>query len=70
MGCGVFVGLTLTVFGVLFLLENLGVTDGLVGKYWPVILIVLGLTSLFNLARFRARFYRFRRQWPPDIDRR
>ena len=61
-------GLTLTFFGVLFLLENLGVSDGLAGKYWPVILIILGVASVFNIFRYKARFNRFGRDWPPRID--
>ena len=64
MGCGGTVGVTLIFFGVLFLLENLGVSDGLVGKLWPVILIVLGAMSLLNLFRFRSRLRYFRNRWP------
>ena len=67
IGCGGAAGLTLVFFGVLFLLENLGVGGGLVGKYWPVILIVLGLSSLYNMRRFRVKFNRFRHRWPPDL---
>lgn len=63
-----FVSLVLLFFGVLFLLENIGVSDNLVGKYWPLILIILGLAGLFNMYRFRVRFIRFRRRWPPDIN--
>ena len=62
-----FIGLVLIFFGVLFLLENVGVSDDLVGRYWPVILIILGLGTLFNMVRFRTAFNRFRRRWPPDV---
>ena len=55
-------------FGVLFLLQNLGVSDGLVGRYWPLILIILGIMSLFNMFKLRIRFNRFRRRWPPFIN--
>ena len=64
-----FVGVILIFFGVLFLLDNLGVSDNLVGKYWPLILIVLGIMSILNMLKIRARFNRFRRHWPPNIDR-
>jgi hypothetical protein len=70
IGCAVFPSLVLIFFGVLFFLENLGVADGLVSRYWPVILIVLGVSSLFNLRRWRVWFSRFPRGWPPDGDRR
>ena len=68
IGCSGAGGLTLIFFGVLFLLENLGVSDNLVGRYWPVILIILGAISLFNLQRFRVRWRRYRSQRPPYID--
>ena len=60
--------LVLIFFGVLFLLQNLGVSDGLVGRYWPLILIILGIMSLFNMFKLRIRFNRFRRRWPPIIN--
>ena len=68
IGCPVFVGVILVFFGVLLLLENLDVSENLVGRYWPVILIILGLASVFNMFRLRSRFNRFRRRWPPDMD--
>ena len=60
-------------FGVLFLLETLGVYDGLVGRYWPVVLIILGIMSAFNMFRMRVTVNRLRDQfrerfrgpWPP-----
>ena len=67
IGCPGLLSLVLIFFGVLFLLENLGVSDNLVGRYWPVILIILGIASLVNMFRWRIRFNRFKRQWPPDI---
>jgi uncharacterized membrane protein len=53
IACSVFPGLILVFFGVLLLLENLGVSDGLVGRYWPVSLIILGVASLYNIFRLR-----------------
>jgi len=69
IGCPSLVGFTLVSFGVMFLLETLGVADNVVGRFWPLILIVLGLSSLFNVSRWRVRMNRFGRRWPPDIDR-
>jgi predicted membrane protein len=45
---GIFWGLMLVVFGVLFLLDRLGGLDfgTLIGTYWPVIIIILGLSIL------------------------
>ena len=60
--------LTLVFFGVLLLLETTGVVDDPFSRFWPVILIVVGLSSLYNSYRFRARLRRFRRHWPPDIE--
>ena len=68
IGCSVPLGTILVFFGVLLLLQNLGVSDNLVGRYWPVALIILGLVSVFNISRLRFRFRRFRRRWPPNID--
>ena len=65
MGCAVTFGLVLIFFGVLLLLENLGISDDLLNTYWPVILIVLGLVTLFNLYRIRSRFRRSRYRGPP-----
>ena len=69
-----FPSVVLILFGVLFLLENVGVSDNLVGKYWPVILIILGAAGLFNMNRMRVRFNqvrgrfkdRFGGDWPPN----
>ncbi len=71
-----FLSLILILFGVLLLLENLGISENLVGRYWPVALIILGVTSLFSVFRLRIRFNqlrdrlrgRFGGRWPPDID--
>ena len=72
IGCGGAVSVTLIFFGALLLLESLGVSDGIVGRYWPLILIILGVMSIINMVRFRVRFRQYRerfgRQWPPDID--
>ena len=45
---GIFWGLLLVVFGVLFLLDRIGGLDfgTLIGTYWPVIIILLGLSIL------------------------
>ena len=56
IGCGGAVSVTLIFFGVLLLLESLGVSDGIVGRYWPLILIILGVMSIINMVRFRVRF--------------
>ena len=66
MSCAALPSLVLIFFGVLFLLENLGIAEGIVGRYWPVILIVLGISGLLNMRRMRTRFTRFRRNWPPE----
>lgn len=50
----------------LLLLETTGVADELVSRYWPVVLILLGLVSLYNMRRYRVRFKRFRNRFPPD----
>ena len=68
IGCAGLLSLAIIFFGVLFLLESLGISDNAVGRFWPLIIIFFGLASLINLIRFRARIHRFRRRWPPDID--
>ena len=47
---GIFWGLMLVVFGVLFLLDRLGGLDfgTLIGTYWPVIIIILGLSIIIG----------------------
>ena len=65
-GCAGLPSLVLIFFGVLFLLENLGGGDGLVGRYWPVILIVVGISGFLNLRSMRGRLVRSRRRWPPE----
>lgn len=67
MGCGPFMSLVLVFFGVLLLLETTGVVDDLFSTYWPVILIILGLSSLYKSYRFRAKLKRFGGRWPPDV---
>lgn len=62
-GCLVFPGLVLVFFGVLLLLENLGVAENLVGRYWPVVLIVVGLASMFNMNGLRVRISRLRNRF-------
>ncbi|MDP3741988.1 MAG: DUF5668 domain-containing protein [Candidatus Micrarchaeota archaeon] len=42
-------GLTLVVFGLLFLLSNYGVIPSVEwGKIWPIVLIILGLAFLIK----------------------
>jgi predicted membrane protein len=47
---GIFWGLLLVVFGVLFLLDRMGGLDfgTLIGTYWPVIIILLGVSILIG----------------------
>ena len=69
IGCSIFPGLILVFFGVLLLLENIGIADGLVSTYWPVALIILGVASIYNIYRLRRlRFNRSRVRWMPDIN--
>jgi hypothetical protein len=42
----VFVGLVIILVGVLFLLQNLGYIQGSILRYWPVILIIWGISEL------------------------
>ena len=69
LGCAGVISLGLIYFGVLFLLENLGIGDHLASRYWPVFLIVLGIVSLINMVRIRARMRRYRERLPPYVDR-
>ena len=55
IACSVFPGLILVFFGVLLLLENTGVSNDLVGTYWPVALIILGVAIIYNVYRWLAR---------------
>lgn len=41
-------GLVVLFLGVVFLLTNLGIIPYDFGKYWPVILIIIGLGILFH----------------------
>lgn len=72
IGCSVFPGLILVFFGVLLLLENIGIANGLVKTYWPVSLIIVGVASIFNIYRLRRmRLNRSRIRWMsgiPDIN--
>jgi hypothetical protein len=47
---GLFAGLLLIAIGSLFLLDRLGYGDFhvIVHEYWPMILVLLGITRLFN----------------------
>ena len=67
MGCSVSISLIAILFGVLFLLENAGVSKDLVETYWPIALVLLGLSGLFGILRFRWMAGRLRRRWPPDV---
>ncbi len=41
-------GLILIVIGILFLLDNLGYSIGSIGKWWPVILVLIGIRLIFR----------------------
>ena len=69
LGCAGIISLGLIYFGVLFLLENLGVGDRLASRLWPIFLIFLGIVSLINMGRIRARIRRYRDRQPPYLDR-
>ena len=45
-GKGIFWGLLLLALGVLVLLHNLGYISGSILRWWPVILIMIGLKKL------------------------
>jgi hypothetical protein len=45
-GRGIFWGLLLLVVGVLIILHNLGYISGSIWRWWPIILIVVGLKKL------------------------
>lgn len=42
----IFTGLVIILVGVLFLLQNLGYIEGSIWRYWPVILIIFGVSEL------------------------
>ena len=69
LGCAGIISLGLIYFGVLFLLENLGVGNQLASRYWPIFLIFLGIVSLINMGRIRAKIRRYQGRQPPYIDR-
>jgi len=43
-----FWGLILIVIGALFLLNNLGYSIGGIGKWWPIILVLVGIRLIFR----------------------
>ncbi len=45
---GLIFGLAIVAVGVLFLLDNFGVPVGVVWRYWPVILIAIGLAKMVD----------------------
>ena len=47
------IGLALIAIGLIFLLERLGVIEGGLGQYWPVLLIVVGVAIVID--RFRNK---------------
>jgi hypothetical protein len=62
-----FFGLVLLAIGVIWLLEKLGVLTGSIWGYvWPTVLIIIGLSFIFN----RWIWHRRMRRWfwwePPD----
>ena len=48
-----FIGVALILVGALFLLERLDIIEEGVWRYWPVLLIALGASVIFD--RFRSR---------------
>jgi len=41
-------GAILIIIGVLFLLNNLGYSIGGIGKWWPIILVLVGIRLIFR----------------------
>ena len=49
---GLFWGVLLTVLGIIFFLDNMGVINGAhLWRFWPVLLIIAGVINLFDPAR-------------------
>ncbi len=48
-------GLILVVLGVLFLLRNFGYPIGDVWKWWPIILVLVGIRLIFRPPRPRSK---------------
>ena len=46
-----FIGLALIAIGLIFLLERLGVIEGGLGQYWPVLLIAIGVAIVIEQFR-------------------
>ncbi|MDH4222730.1 MAG: DUF5668 domain-containing protein [candidate division Zixibacteria bacterium] len=42
----IFTGIILVIIGLLFLLDNLGYISGNIWRFWPLILIILGIKKL------------------------
>lgn len=51
LGRGVYAGILLLVLGVIFLLNNFGITSIDIGKFWPVFLILSGLYLVFGFRK-------------------
>lgn len=49
-----FIGLAVIAIGILLLLDRLDVLKGGLGKYWPVLIIALGIAMV--LSRWRRRW--------------
>lgn len=43
-----FVGLMIIAIGTLLLLEKMGVIQNWLGTYWPVLIIIVGISMLFR----------------------
>ena len=56
-------GLALLLFGIILLLEKLGIISGSIwGYFWPILLIVIGLGIIFG----RRRMWHGHWRWTPD----
>ena len=48
-----FVGVVLIIVGIVLLLERLDIIEGGLGTYWPLLLVAVGVASIFD--RFRRK---------------
>jgi Ca2+/H+ antiporter len=57
-------GAAVLLFGIILLLNKLGIISGSVwGYFWPILLIVVGLAIIFGRRRMRDRWWN---RFPPD----
>ena len=52
---GMIFGLAIVAVGVLFLLDNFGVNVGMIWRYWPVVLVAIGLAKLVDASDSAGR---------------